>query len=303
MMGRAEWDHWMGYIATKNKIPIVEIKKAVAYHRKHKQRWMYEQMNGRIVEFNKSENATDRNEYYEITNKILSDLEVRRNYISNEHEEIVVNIVGNPKDTTLKSIEAQTYSNIVYEKENAEGGVEFNINNNLFYDKDCIAMLIDKLEKSEASEVFCEVGIGYEYNGKYFRIGNLNGELREKNICKINRATDNKKSIHMEEVLAFINLRKIEWFNQIEDFYIYPAGRGAYILAQALIRCGKKPKGFIDKDEQLHGKNYLGCSIYNIDILDDKASYDKVIICSNTAAEEIYNELSKRIGKEKLVLI
>lgn len=270
-LSKPEWDHWMVYTALKNQMSFYEIKNAVAFHVKHTQRWTPIESNLLGMKQGKGNGHSQGEEYYSLTNNALANISNR-----------ISLYFGNSENDLLIDDDSCT----------------------LFYEEDILQLASKAMNEHGINAIMFQLGIGYQNKEKQFRICNYHGRLgMKKELCIYKRDTDKSRALKLGEVLAYIDISKLEIIKRLNRFYLYPAGRGAKMMLECLLRNGKKPLGLVDKDPDLALTHYLEIPIYSPEILTNIEAYEHILIISNLYVDEIYNELSKAVPKEKLIII
>lgn len=270
MLGRPEWDHWFVLEASRAGITVREIKNKMAFHIKHKQRWTASESNKMATRQAKKSNSVDMDEaYFYQTNECMSDLSTRI-YYENCFEESSKTVIK--KDGYYCDIDRDKL--LKWEKDN--------------------------LQESEPVE---SVGILYFKEGKAYRlcaahceiIKNLDGTFSFGQIFANERDKGN--------ILRYIDFKDLDFVRNLGRTYVYPAGRAARLLVDCLDANEIPVLGMVDRDEALWGKTYRGKEIFDLSVLDDKDSYDSVLIATNLYVREIYEALSRVVPKEKLIVL
>lgn len=282
-VGRPEWDHWMVYSTLMAGLDICEIKNPVAFHVKHQQRWKPEDSNATVLQSNRvsklSENISSE-DYYHITNTAMSDLS-KVKYIS----ECTIEL----EECTVKGRASE--------------------DNLVFYDIECGKILADYSKYLAVDTLKIELGLGFLSGNERRRICALNGNLKEKyaqftEIHLREQTVSNKEQTRsIGNILCFYDADRLEILKDIEDCYLYPAGRATRLFVEYLNSRGRKIKGVVDRDINLRGSSCCGYEVKDPMILDDVETYKYVVIISNLYAEEIFESLVERVGEEKVILI
>lgn len=270
MLGRPEWDHWFLYEADKAGIQILEIKNKVAFHIKHKQRWTAKDSNSMVVSKNKTTDSVSFDEeYYYATNVLMSDLSNRVMLGSNAQADCM---------TVVK-----------------EAG--------LYCDVDRSKLLNWEQEKYLEQDEVESLGILYFKEDKAYRVCALHREafLNQDQKFSLGNIFENEKA--KGNILRYIDFKDLDFVNNLGNVYVYPAGRAARLLIDCLDAYGIPVLGMIDRDSALWGKEYKGKKIFDLSMLDKQETYDHVLVASNLYVREIYEELSKKVAIEKLVVL
>ncbi|MBE5876036.1 MAG: hypothetical protein E7290_04020 [Lachnospiraceae bacterium] len=268
MLGRPEWDHWFLYEADKAGMQVIEIKNKVAFHIKHKQRWTAKESTGMVMKKNVAQTAVcfDETFYYK-TNLLMSDLARRK-------------VQGVPQSCSADVVKT------------VQG----------YYD-DVQREQLMKWEKEHYGDAMESMGILYYKGDKPYRVCALH--RRVENIGDSTFALgdffENEKA--KGNILRYIEFKDFEFVKKLGRVYIYPAGRAARLLADCLKTYGITVLGMVDKDSTLWGKTYLGNQILDLTVLDNKDSYDNVLIATNLYVREIYEELKQRVEESKLIVL
>ena len=270
MLGRPEWDHWFLYEADKAGMQILEIKNKIAFHIKHKQRWTASDSNHMVVSKNKTTDSVSFDEeYYFATNILMSDLSKRVMLGTSTSEESMAVV--------------------------KEDGLYFDIDRGKLLDW-------EKEKYSEKNEVE-SLGILYFKKDKAYRVCALHREafLEKNQTFSLGNIFENDKE--KGNILRYIDFKDLDFANSLGRVYVYPAGRAARLLIDCLDTYGISVLGMVDRDSALWGKEYKGKRIYDLSVLDEQETYDHVLIASNLYVREIYEELSKKVAREKLVVL
>lgn len=265
-LGKPEWDHWVVETAFRNQIVVYEIKNAVAFHVKHRQRWTSAESNaiGRRGTAN-----TLGEQYYAVTNRELEKLSNR--------------ILIGAKDT-------QQALFIEKRKE-------------MYFESDLQKLAGIELERHQADAALFPLGIGYYEGDVFYRISALHGTLYQNSVCVYKQGKEISGAVKLGEIVAYVDFMQTELASQLDRFYIYPAGRAGRMLLDCLLWNNKKPLGLVDKDANLQETQYKGVNIYAPEVLKKSSAYDQVLLISNLYVSEIFQELSKVVPYEKLIII
>lgn len=270
MLGRPEWDHWFVYEATRAGIEVKEIKNKMAFHIKHKQRWTASDSNKMIKnQISKFNEYNIDEEYYFKTNELMADLSKRIYYDDNFFGE---------KESVRK-----------------HQGYYCDINRD-----ELLKWERNKLQESNGEE---SVGILYFKERKPYRLCASHCQLkkREDGLFTIGEIFEGERD--KGNILKYVDFKDFDFFHSLKNVYVYPAGRAARLLIDCLDSYNVSVLGMIDRDETLHGKTYKGKTIFGLSVLDEKEVYDYVIIATNLYVKEIYESLSKKVSKEKLIVL
>lgn len=268
MLGRPEWDHWFVYEANKAGLHILEIKNKTAFHIKHKQRWTASDSNSMVINKSKEKDVMSFDEeYYYSTNTLLSDLSNR----------VLLGKQWNEKDLTV-------------------------VKENGFY-QDVDRMELVNWEKENGLGNMDAVGLLYHKGEKAYRVCAFHREVfadKEKKVS-LGRIFENERM--KGNIRKYIDFGDLDFTNKLGRVYIYPAGRAARLLLDCLDTYGVTVLGMVDRDPSLWGKECKGKKIYNLSVLDNSENYDQVLIASNLYIREIYEDLGKRVEKDKLIVL
>ncbi|MBO5524379.1 MAG: hypothetical protein J5986_12010 [Roseburia sp.] len=265
-LGRPEWDHWMVYTALKHDLNIVEVKNALAFHVRHKQRWKASESNAMgssVHQDNRGE------EYYYKTNLALQDMDNRILLRHTEGEECV-----------------------------------WDNQSQIYVEEDLNEMAAIEMQRHETEAVRFPLGIGYYKEGKFYRVCVAHrNEYWQNEILVSKRGAVAANVPKAGEVMGYVDFMRTELSEHLGRFYIYSAGRAGKAMLDGLLYHGLRPLGMVDRDENLQGTQYLGTPIYSPRVFKQRDDYDTVLIISNLYIDEIYEELSQLVPKERLVII
>lgn len=265
MLGRPEWDHWFLYEASHVGMQVLEIKNQCAFHIKHMQRWTPKESNRMVMDKAKigSNSLFDERFYYD-TNVLMSDLSKRVLLGSLDTVTVTQKTDGYYYDADIKALMEWEKDKYGYSSEGTAG---------LLYFKGDQAYRICELHRKETI-------------------------LSEGNII-LKELIEKPKG----GILKYIDFRDLDFFKELGHVYVYPAGRAARLLVDCLNTYGVDVLGMVDTDMALNGNKYLGISIYDVSVLNEKEKYDNVLVASNLYIKEIYDELSKIVDKQKLIIL
>lgn len=270
MLGRPEWDHWFLHEATKAGLQVREIKNKIAFHIKHRQRWTPAESN-KIAAENAEKKDSDYldEQYYYQTNVLMSDLSCRL-FLDEE-------IVQNDKDIIKQDgyyCDADRQSLLEWEKK--------------FYGDQHI---------SES------VGVVFFKNDKAYRICALHCELEngENGKSSLGQIFPNERGKGC--ILKYIDFNDFDFVSSLGRVYIYPAGRASRLLIDCMNTYQIPVLGMVDRDASLWGTRYRGNEIFGLSVLENENSYDHVLIATNLYVKEIYDALSKKVDREKLIVL
>lgn len=268
-LSKPEWDHWIVYSAVKNKLQVKEIKNALAFHIRHRQRWTPMESNA-IGSTGKGDSLGE--EYYDVTNQVLENLD----------NQILLEDGSSP-------VEFMTIGN----------GAD------IYTDRDLYRLAQIEMERHDTKAVTFPVGIGYYKGNQFCRICASHGRFRRGRngilVCK--PGADTEKTAHLGEIAAYLDFPRIMSKEQLGRFYIYPAGRAGRLMLECCQWNDRRPLGFVDKDPRLQGTTYKGAAVYGPEVLLRTEEYEKILIVSNLYIEEIYEELKEIVPEEKLIVI
>lgn len=277
LMGRPEWDHWMVYTAINAGLEILEIKNPVAFHVRHQQRWTAKESSSMVeAKAGKKENQTKLfEEYYRKTNEALADV-TNRIYIDRGFNKNGILMTGNSKL--------------------------------LYFEKDIEHVIEDQMIQYSISRAELPVGLGYRKAGKFYRICALHGELKRRYQVQfvLEKGTDREIKADFGDLGIYMDFKDSGVSERLGRFYIYPAGRAARLMADCLNEYKEENwelLGLVDQDKNLQVQFCMGKRIYDPKVLLDAGSYDSVLIVSNLYVDEIYEELSRIVDKNKLIVI
>ena len=266
-LSKPEWDHWVVYHALLNHIKVFEIKNAVAFHVKHEQRWTPFESNS-IGRSGKKDVYGE--EYYDLTNQALADIEGRILLKRDVPEELLVTEQERPY---------------------------------FYFEEDALRLAGMEMNRHQADAVKCPLGVGY-FRGKDFkRICALHGDLAEKEICIYKHGAEKGKTANIGEIAVYVDFMQTKEAKSLRRFYVYSAGRAGKLMIDCLLWNHIMPLGFIDKDSNLCGTTYKGVPVFGLEALGNTKDYDKILIVSNLYVEEIYQELSRLVEKENLLVV
>lgn len=267
-LSKPEWDHWIVYSAIKNNLKVKEIKNALAFHVRHRQRWTPMESNA-IGSTGKGDSFGE--EYYDVTNQVLENLD----------NQILLGGDLNPGELVSVEDAAEIYA-----------------------DRDLYRLAQIEMDRHDTDAVTFSVGVGYYKGNQFCRICASHGRLRGENgylVCK--PGADREKTVHLGEIAAYLDFPRIMSKEQLGRFYIYPAGRAGRLMLECCQSYDRRPLGFVDKDQRLQGTEYRGAAVYGPEVLLKTEDYDKILIVSNLYMEEIYEELKNIVPEEKLLVI
>ena len=270
MLGRPEWDHWFLHEATKAGLQVREIKNKIAFHIKHRQRWTPMESN-KIAADNgrKMDSVHLDEEYYYQTIVLLSDLSCR---LSLDDK-----IIQNDKS--------------VIEQDG--------------YYRDADRELLMEWEKKtyHKQDIQESVGVIYFKNERAYRICALHSELliRQNGKFSLGQLFANERDKGC--ILKYIDFKDLDFADNLGRLYIYPAGRASRLLIDCMNTYQIPVLGMVDRDASLWGTKYRGNEIFDLSVLEEENTYDHVLIATNLYVKEIYEELSKRVTREKLIVL
>lgn len=295
-VGRPEWDHWMIYRALMAGMPVAEIKNPVAFHVLHPQRWTPSQSSAIVLDTKREAQEA----YYCDTNRAMSDLDGVRYFPVREMDErdtVQIEYEKNPPAGAM----TQSWPFI----REGKGRYRLQTLPGLYYDRDCVRLLLERLRVKGYPAIRGSVGLGYMDGGKFRRVCALHGPLKEhyqdgcillRDDARVSDAAD------CGVLTAYLDFKASGIPEELGKFFLYPSGRGARLMLECLRANGLTPAGLLDKDPQLHGTMCGGYRIGGSDIL-RTASFDKVLIASNLYGLEIARELGRFVPAEKLLVI
>lgn len=265
-LGRPEWDHWMVYTALKHDLNIVEVKNALAFHVRHKQRWKASESNAMGSSVHRDNRGE---EYYYKTNLALQDMENR---------------------ILLRHIEG---AECVWDNQPK-----------IYVEKDISEIADIEMKRHQREAVRFPLGIGYYKEDKFYRVCVAHrNEYWPNEILVSKRGAVDANAPKAGEVMGYIDFMQTELSKHLGRFYIYSAGRAGKAMLDGLLYHGLRPLGMIDRDQNLQGTQYLGTPIYSPEVFKQREGYDTVLIISNLYIDEIYEELSQLVPKERLIII
>lgn len=270
MMGRPEWDHWFLYEAVKAGMQVKELKNKIAFHIKHKQRWTAADSNRMVVnKMKKPDSICLDEDYYYKTNILMSDLACRI-----------------PIKKELLSADS------VVIKEDS-----------LYCDADRKLLLEWEKEAYRQKDIQESIGILYYKNQRPYRVCALHRELMLNPNGKFSLGKMFLDERAKGNILKYVDFKDLEFAGDLGRVYLYPAGRASRLLLDCMNTYNIPVLGMIDRDASLWGKTYMGKKIMDLSVLDNSDSYDYILIATNLYVREIYEELSKRVEKNKLVVL
>lgn len=270
MIGRPEWDHWFLYEADKAGMQILEIKNKIAFHIKHKQRWTASESNQMASkQKNQVKKQSFDEKYYYRTNEIMAKLQ---NRILLGSSELM------PCETVVKQ-------------------------DGFWADIDRASLLKWEEECFPIGDVPESVGVVYFKNNRVFRLCALHRQVKENadGTFSLGEILANERD--KGSILRYIDFKDFDFVKSLGKVYVYPAGRAARLLIDCLDAYHIPVLGMVDRDEALWGKTYRGKEIFELSVLHDATSFDHVIIATNLYVKEIYDELSKAIDEDKLIVL
>lgn len=270
MLGRPEWDHWFLYEASHAGMQILEIKNKIAFHIKHRQRWSAAESNTMVSNQMKEQKvqAFDE-EYYYCTNEIMANLQnrVSLNGTGVSGEELLIEKDGFYMDAEREQL--IQWENTAFQTENIPESI----------------------------------GVIYFKNNKPYRICAAHREVLVNLDGTFSLGSFFEKEKGKGCILKYVDFKDFDFVKKLGRFYVYPAGRASRLLVDCLNTYQIPILGMVDRDQSLCGKTYKDKEIFNLSVLENKDSYDHVLIVSNLYVKEIYDSLSKMIKKEKLIVL
>lgn len=275
-LSKPEWDHWVVYTAVKNQIRVREIKNAIAFHVRHRQRWTASESNA--IGSGGKEDAHGE-EYYDLTNRAMEDLDNQLLLGEGVPEEVL--------------------------------RVEVSGGGDIYLDKDIYRLAAIEMERHHAGAVKFPIGVGYYKKTSadckesgFYRICAMHGDMEKEDAVYVYKSDgDRHNCVQLGEIAAYVDFMKTKIAVELRRFYIYPAGRAGRMLLDCCLWNEKRPLGFVDKDKMLQGTTYKGTVICNPKVLKRTEEYDQVLLASNLYVDEIYKELINIVPKEKLIII
>ena len=104
-------------------------------------------------------------------------------------------------------------------------------------------------------------------------------------------------------ILRYINFKDFDFVSDLGRLYVYPAGRASRLLVDCLNTYKIPVLGMVDRDSSLWGTEYRGNKVYDLSVLEDTGSYDHILIATNLYVKEIYESLSAKVDKKKLIAL
>lgn len=266
-LGRPEWDHWMVYTAEKNDLIYTEIKNALAFHVKHKQRWKPSESNALGTTVQAQNNGE---KYYCTTNQVLQDTARR----------MVLPCGGEVADCIWENFPE------------------------LYVEPDMCEVADIEMKRHCTDAIRFPLGIGYYRDNRFYRVCALHTDAYWKKELLVNRVGAKQNEVPLVgEIMGYIDFMRTELPKKLGRFYLYSAGRAGKAMLDGLLYHGLRPLGFVDRDKNIQGTSYLDVPIFGLDVLEKKQEYDHVLLISNLYIDEIYRNLSKIVPGERLIMI
>lgn len=330
-IGNCMWDYWFLYIACLHHITIYEIKNPLFYHISHPVRWdqnLMEQFSLALGDKYFSGRANG------LKNWIMGHLHHinwKFSWILPEVESKTVLVVfpeGGNKES-LESLQRQSHKNTVLKistnitAEEIQQDYIFYASGFVVYEECFLDLIIHEMilhnkpaacalkETLDKKRMDCNI---YELLSNY--IDEYTGYLDTcYNVCSHKRYGDGNEwfmGYQLTERTPFcwadLIAKKTEGY---KTFYIYPAGDFAKRVAAFLQNSdygGNKMfreqfLGFCDQDFRLKGTSFMGFPVYPAKQLIKAELYDLVFIISDFYRDEIYQELTAFLPKDKVVFL
>lgn len=266
-LGRPEWDHWMVYTACMHQMQIMEVKNAIAFHVRHKQRWLSSESNA--MGSSGSQDGRGENYYYK-TNTVLSDI---ANRVLLRHEDVASCVWNKCPE--------------------------------IYVEKDLAEMAAIEMRRHHTDAIRFPLGIGYYKGDKFYRVCVAHENVHWQNEILVSKSksyvtTDVPRA---GEPMGYMDFMQTELSQRLGRFYVYPAGRAGKAMVDGLLHHKLYPLGMVDRDENLQGTTYLDIPIYGPEVFRQREEYDTVLIISNLYVDEIYRKLQEIVPEDRLVII
>ncbi len=331
ILGQAMWDYWFPMMLWEHGVNIAELINPVTFHVRHQSQWSNEilqEISCRICRKYYTEVSDDcavkylKDRFFHI----ISDVQ-RACYVPEDIRQKQVLIMGSRKDINGTRIvsEQQTHANITYtcgeEMEIEKYDYLIRIPYQIRMSSVFVSALLWIMESYQISAIQTYV---------YLR-GNITGILLEDNcgermLKHFNQSIEplamyrrtayrevrNGETVRLRparlclcSVLFEENPRLIWERRMIEGrVFLFPAGRIAqeWIGKYREVAREIEIKGFVDNNPAICGMELAGLKVHRTEILKDQKAYDKVMVVTELYEDEIYQQLSRMIPKEKIVV-
>ena len=177
----------------------------------------------------------------------------------------------------------------------------------VYVDTVAVQLLEKQALHNRFKSIKSKIGLGYWKDGKFFRVSNLNGSMKEfyANALVIETDCGIHENMTGGIIAAYVDFEKTEIKKQLHDkkFILYPAGKAARMMLDCLVAVGLHPLGFADKNAHLLTESINEYKVFSKEEL-LKLDYQYILIASNLYSEEIVAELvSCEVPLKKIIVI
>lgn len=317
IMGQVMWDYWIPIYLDKMDIGVKEFINPVIFHVRHSTQWdagMVDYITNNLCKkyfpnVNKEDTTSFLKEKFW---ELISETDLQICYVTDEMREKRFRIKSEGNNFNVR---AQTHKNAETRYFNKDDDYLIEIPYPIVANSIMLDLIIWIMETYHWDFIQWNV---YWRDKKTYRLvidncnddqlARFNEEISPITVLRLNSEDKGKSKLTQKQCKIYSCSVLVEASGESAiniykgKYYLYPAGFVAQKWAERYAKTaeGMEILGFIDKSKLLHGRKFYDLEVFSPTVLNEYGSYDKVLIISNMYNEEIYQELTKKIPKEKI---
>jgi hypothetical protein len=313
-VGKSVWDYWAILLPYLKGVEIVEIKNNVFYHIAHDVRWQESDDFFTNLIIDKYYMSVDREEYFEITMRIMARKNNALYYKLPQliNRKVLAIVPENIAEETSRSVASQVYVQLDV-RTGTFGDIDtagydyiFLPQNGHVYAEYAAAVLVHELEAERCDKIVCasalltgDVGLPPRHICSFYIDNN---PVLVRTIPKYAERTF-FNAVPMSSVTNYYILCCL--IAKLGKLYLYSASATTKWLLMTAKRYNIKFDiiGICDKNSELWGTTFCGYEVSPSSVLENHDIYENVLITPHKFEKDIYDEIVPLVPREKINLL